>query len=117
MEQIESTINQPITLITDDGTMLEEAMRYLDLGWSIIPLEPGRKQPLVSWKEFQHKGADRDQIVKWWKEWPNANIGVVTGKISNLVVFDLDSEEARLHFQELGGFPCTGHLFVSQNGG
>ena len=36
-----------------------------------------------------------------------ANIGIITGAVSNLVVFDLDSESAVQYADELGGFPNT----------
>jgi hypothetical protein len=34
--------------------------------------------------------ADLDQVTKWWKEWPDANIGVPTGRPSGLMVLDID---------------------------
>ena len=30
----------------------------------------------------------------WFDKWPNANIGIVTGTVSGIVAFDLDSEHA-----------------------
>lgn len=33
------------------------------------------------------------QIIKWWKRWPNANIGIATG--GSLTVIDVDGEEGR----------------------
>jgi len=32
-----------------------------------------------------------EEIKTWWHQWPDAQIGVVTGKISNLVVIDIDT--------------------------
>ena len=32
--------------------------------------------------------------MDWYKKWPDMNIGIVTGKISNLTVIDCDSQEA-----------------------
>lgn len=41
-------------------------------------------------------------IFNWWKEWPNANIGVATGSKSGIAVIDLDTKtEGPLHWQEL----------------
>jgi hypothetical protein len=31
-----------------------------------------------------------DQVRRWWRRWPNANVGVVTGTVSGLVVLDVD---------------------------
>lgn len=35
---------------------------------------------------------DLDVVERWWGRWPGSNIGVATGKKSNLVVIDLDDK-------------------------
>lgn len=65
------------------------------------------KLPLVKWTEFQSRRATEQEIIAWFEKWPAANIGIVTGRISNLVVFDLDSEDAVSYAKEQGGFPDT----------
>ena len=65
------------------------------------------KLPLVKWKEFQSRVPTIEEVTTWFTTWPEANIGVVTGKISNIVVFDLDSQKAFDYAQEQGGFPET----------
>ena len=30
------------------------------------------------------------QIKKWWGKWPNANIGIAAGKVSDIIVVDID---------------------------
>lgn len=65
------------------------------------------KIPMVKWVPFQKRIATIDEVAKWFKDWPEANIGVITGKISNLVVFDLDSPKAFIYTKEKGGFPET----------
>lgn len=38
---------------------------------------------------------DNQEIIEeWWKRWPNANIGVVTGKVSGIYVLDLDNKRS-----------------------
>ena len=49
------------------------------------------KIPLISWKDYQSRLPTEVEVKKWFTNWPDANIGIVTGVISNLVVFDLDS--------------------------
>ncbi|UOQ44579.1 bifunctional DNA primase/polymerase [Halobacillus salinarum] len=74
----------------DVDTILKAALAYVnELGWSVFPLKPGSKKPL--YKGGFH-GATRDvnQIVKWWSETPDANIGVPTGYINNFFVIDVD---------------------------
>jgi replicative DNA helicase len=65
------------------------------------------KVPLIFWKEYQSRRPTEDEVRDWYTKWPDANIGIVTGKISNLVVFDLDSEHAVQYAQKKGGFPAT----------
>ncbi len=118
------------------GAYLKAALEYLDKGWVPIPLcwpgEDGRcacggghtgklvgKAPLVSWKEYQSNRPKRRLIRSWWKQWPNANIGIVTGRISGLVVLDVDprhgGEAALTSLQEqYGQIPET---LESQTGG
>ena len=44
---------------------------------------------------------DRNQIKEWWTANPDANIGIATGKVSNLVVVDVDGEEGKKSLAEL----------------
>ncbi|HHT9146511.1 MAG TPA: bifunctional DNA primase/polymerase [Candidatus Wunengus sp. YC61] len=74
-----------------ENKLLEAALEYQALGFSVIPITPGEKDPpLLSWKKYQTEKATREEIVSWWTKNPYANIGIVTGKISNLFVVDLD---------------------------
>jgi hypothetical protein len=70
---------------------LEEALKYSELGWSVFPIKEGTKdQPLIKWKQYQTERPAKEQIISWWTQRPQANIGVVTGAISNLVVVDIE---------------------------
>lgn len=72
------------------------------LGFSLIPLTAGGKKPLVKWAEFQTTKADWSQIEQWQIEYPEANIGIVTGEISGIFVVDFDSPEAFQAAQDRG---------------
>jgi len=65
------------------------------------------KLPLVKWKEFQSRLPTKEEVTSWFTQWPDASIGVVTGPISDLVVFDLDSQKAFDYAKAQGGFPET----------
>ncbi|HEX8011513.1 MAG TPA: bifunctional DNA primase/polymerase [Casimicrobiaceae bacterium] len=67
-------------------------MAYAERGWSVIPIEPGGKRPLVAWEEFQRRIAAVDEMDDWFWRWSHANIAVVTGALSRLVVLDIDPE-------------------------
>lgn len=71
---------------------LELARSYLNQGFSIIPIQPYGKKPLVAWKEYQTRLPRKEEVDHWFTG--DNNIGIVTGAISNLIVIDCDSDEA-----------------------
>jgi len=82
--------------------LLQWALRYRSLGISAIPVSPRGKEPLVPWKEFQQRIASEQEIREWWKKWPEANVGAVTGTISNVIIVDLDGPEGKHQAEVLG---------------
>jgi len=42
------------------------------------------------WEAYTRAPAGIDEIEDWWRRWPQANLGVVTGAASGLVVLDVD---------------------------
>lgn len=82
--------------------MLDFALKYLAQGISVIPLKPKDKTPLIPWQEYQTRLASPEEVTKWFAQYPDANVGVVTGKISNLAVVDLDGTEGIAYGLSLG---------------
>ncbi len=80
--------------------LLDEALSLLKKGISVIPVGKN-KIPLISWKEFQSRLATEDEVRKWFSPESDAQLGIVTGKISNLTVVDVEND----------GDPC----FLPQN--
>lgn len=75
-------------------TMLDYARDYVfKKGYSVIPLIPKTKDPMIKWKPFQERKPTEDELVEWF-EGTNNNIGIVTGKISGLSVIDMDGKKA-----------------------
>jgi len=72
------------------------------------------KKPIVSWTQFQKRLPTETEVTGWFTQNPDANIAIITGKISNLCVFDLDSDEAQKYADEQGGFPLTVKAFSSK---
>lgn len=95
--------------------MLNAALGYAEWGWSVIPV--GRnKRPLLAWKAFQTQRADAGQIRAWWRQFPHANIGVITGRISGLVVVDVEREGVDQPFSETAATATGGggrHYFYA----
>ncbi len=73
--------------------MTKAALDYTRAGWSSIPVEPVGKQSLIGWQVHQHRRADPPEIGEWFARWPDANLAIVTGVVSGLVVLDVDPRE------------------------
>lgn len=73
------------------GTLYSRAMQLMVSGFSIMPVSQDKRPLLKSWKEYQTNIANEDTIERWWKKFPNANIGVITGKVSGITVIDVDT--------------------------
>ena len=88
--------------------ILRAALAYATRGLSVIPIQPREKKPLIPWESSQSRPAAEDEIKGWWAKSPDANIGIVTGAVSGLVVIDLDTLEAKEKLKELApGFDFT----------
>ena len=86
------------------SVMMEYALSYAVRGWRVLPLHaplnggcscrrpacshPGKHPRTVH--GLSDASTDPDTINQWWREWPDANIGIVTGPESGLVVLDVD---------------------------
>ena len=70
----------------------ELAASYIDGGWSILPVKPDEKRPyMTNWLQYMHTKANKIVADNWFKSLSGAGIGVVTGKISNIIVLDVES--------------------------
>ena len=88
---------------------LDTLISYVDRGWNIFPVENNGKRPVVvsmskdeqgqpfeirfKWKEFESNRVTKEQVMKWYKAYPECNWGVICGKISNICVVDIDGTE------------------------
>jgi hypothetical protein len=71
-------------------TNLEAALYYLNhFQFSVIPVKQDKK-PLIPWQEYQTRRPTQDEVNGWWLKYPQANVGIVTGKVSGVVVLDVD---------------------------
>jgi hypothetical protein len=116
------------------STPLELALQYAGLGWSVFPCHninqdgqctcgkkcdsPG-KHPRTR-NGLKDASIDPKQIQKWWKNWPNANIAILTGRESGLAVLDIDAKSGgleNLDLLEAKNEPLPSTLTVQTGGG
>ena len=82
-----------------------EALALAARGWSVVPMHQGTgeycscrrprcpsvaQHPRVLWERWLSRRATPTDIDFWWDRWPEANVGVVTGWVSALIVVDID---------------------------
>ena len=67
----------------------EGAARFAAAGVPIFPCKPAEKRPLTE-HGFRDATSDDRQIARWWSRWPEANIGMPTGRASAVEVVDID---------------------------
>lgn len=86
---------------------------------------------MIKWQEYQKRLASEEEIKDWYQRWPDANVAVVTGSLSGLVVVDIDprhggDQSITSWEEEYGALPETveaksggggRHLYFSHPGG
>jgi hypothetical protein len=100
----------------------KSALRLAAKNFAIFPLRPRTKEPYGEDKFFRtvggYKCATRDPalIEFWWGRQPEANIGLATGSISGVWVFDVDGDAGRLALAKLeeqhGQLPETAEVIT-----
>ena len=80
---------------------LAAAKKYLEMGYSVIPVKPDKK-PAIKWQPFQKRKATEKELASWFKT-ADTQVGIVTGEISGLTVVDIDSEPGKEVIEELVG--------------
>jgi hypothetical protein len=45
---------------------------------------------MIAWHAYQEQRPQKSDVLHWFDRWPDANVGIVTGRISGLVVVDID---------------------------
>ncbi len=111
------------------------ALYYVQHGWPVIPLHtvrdgqctcgrpgcnaPGKHPLLNNWPE--KATTDATVIDQWGTRWPEANVGVITGPTSGLLVLDVDPRnegQGTLEAleREYGALPSTPQVLTGGGG-
>jgi replicative DNA helicase len=83
---------------------------YSQQQWRIFPCKAKDKTPLVKWAD--EATTDMFQIAEWWSKYPDANVGLATGRRSGVFALDVDAghggkETLAAHIAKFGPFPPT----------
>lgn len=95
---------------------LDAALKYLERGFSVMPLGDNKK-PLVEFKQYTHKPPSQEQVRRWWSKFPSANVGIITGKVSGLIVLDVDIKNGKDGSKSLGPMSPTACSKTATGGG
>jgi hypothetical protein len=58
------------------GEVEKAAVSYQRRGWSVIPVHRRGKRPAIRWQRFQTVCADDQQVMAWFRRWPDRNVGL-----------------------------------------
>lgn len=83
------------------GGLEQLGLEALGRRWSILPCQVDKK-PLGSWKKYQTEKPTGDDLHAWVNDQRTQCLGVVTGELSGVVVFDFDGSEGEKTMHSLG---------------
>lgn len=119
--------------------LLNAALAYARLGWAVLPLHsPTGKGGACSCSLGKDCGrntgkhprtarghidatTNEQQIRQWWRQWPDANVGIRTGAASGLLVLDIDprnggDETLEKYIEDNGPLPKSPSVKTGSNG-
>ena len=117
-------IDKPNKYDDDNINRINEAVKYNSHEINIIPVpKPGEKIGQVwnekeqtfsdeiadgksakgygSWSLWQSKQQTSKDITKLFHDKKDCNIAILTGKVSRIIAFDIDGEEAQSYFNDI----------------
>lgn len=92
--------------MSNNNLLLKTCIGYRKKGWNVVPLYNYSKAPsgieyfheefgwLPGWAVFQERMATDTEVAHWFSKNDVTGLGLITGKISGIVVVDEDSYKA-----------------------
>jgi len=80
--------------------MLRTALSLAARGMHVFPCRPRDKRPAVA-RGVLEATTDLDVIRNWWRQEPEFNVAVATGRRSGIFVLDLDNENAESELRKI----------------
>ena len=79
-------------MIEQTSWILDTALDYAAAGFAVMPVKRSDKAPYTP-HGLKDASKDPDTIRGWWKQWPDANVAIACGTVSNnIVVIDVDNK-------------------------
>ncbi len=97
-------------------TLLESALEYAAKGWAVFPLASGTKIPMAGSHGYKDATTDLAQIMKWWNDVPDANIGIAT-EASGLLVVDVDPRNLGYEWEHIEEVHSNTYVVSTAGGG
>ena len=109
IDNVNVFLNSAIRENKTNNRLLNAALNYAKAGYYVFPLQNivnennfvrcscrdwtnckrQGKHPRT-WHGLSDASTDLETIKNWWSKWPNANVGLITGKKSGIFVVDID---------------------------
>jgi len=118
-----------IELREKTATLGEVALGYAGRDWRVFPLHgveggactcgkdgcssPGKHPRTPS--GFKDATTDEGTVRDWWRQWPQANVGIAAGRASGIVVVDIDPRHGGT-LEALGDVPETARVQTGSGG-
>jgi bifunctional DNA primase/polymerase-like protein/primase-like protein len=78
------------------------ALQLAERGLAVFPCQPRGKAPACD-TGLHAATTDSERINRWWRAFPDLNIGVATGAASRVFVLDVDGEDGEASLHKLEG--------------
>ena len=67
--------------------------KYRGLGFCVMPIKKRDKRPMLPWEKWKNTKPTDQEIDGWKQSYADCNIAIITGRVSNIVVLDIDGAE------------------------
>lgn len=99
-------------MMLDPESWIALGEKYLKKGFSILPVGID-KRPLIQWRQYQSQRPTIDKVKIWCQMSEFQGFGVITGKISGVIVLDVDVDKGA----DISGLEIPGTPTVKTGGG
>lgn len=87
-------------LVSEFSEREQQVLKLAARGFQLFPCRPLSKEPAVrNWRKLATR--DPKKLAHWFRDFPDANWAIATGRASGIFVVDLDGEQGERSWSEL----------------